>query len=264
MLQTNIKTFQSPGNRKFQEDYIVNIRPSYTNNNWIILGVLDGHGGNEKDNLSSLLKLRFEKDFESKKYIDLTDKNINNIEYFERKIKKYFLALDKYYLQKKISFGSCVLFSFINLKYKYCYYVNVGDSIGYLIGNNNAIRYKTEIHNLHINNFEFERITNINKDLIINNRYKGVLLPSKVFGDCSLKDNINEIDIISPIPSIKKKQLFKGNKIILTTDGITDLFNDNILTDYILNHDLNLMKKKYDDSIVKNKDNATIIVCYLC
>lgn len=214
------------GNRKYMEDkYIVE---TFLDNPLFI--ILDGHRGSYvsdycKKNLMRILK----------KINESSEQNSNIIEYFKLIFEKLILRLDNELLQYADEHSSGSTITLIYLLNTHVISVNLGDSRSIIINKNLTYTELTVDHKPY-NPLEKKRIINAH-GTVINNRINNDIAISRAIGDFRYKkqtDLTADKQLISNVPHIKLYTKTGEEKyLILSSDGIWDVFTNQKLIDYI-------------------------------
>ena len=240
---------QNINHRKEMED------KSYTNINFIeknnhiisLFAIYDGHGGKI---VSEYLYNNFDKILQSniEKNNFIIEKSLND------SFKEVNENLEKI-PNTKIT-GSTATVILIDNNILYC--ANVGDSQCYYISKDKITKL-TDLHNCN-NKDEVERVK----------KNKGMIFGNRVFGSLSLTRSIGDLDFkvygVTAIPKIVKEVLsdFYSKYIILGSDGVWDVINENDLID--IEKNTNGVCKDFCEKIVNfaiqkgSKDNVSCIV----
>lgn len=204
--------------------------------------IFDGHGGNEvseylKNNFPTILKE------------ELINQNFIFDEFDEDKWKKCLqISFDviECNLSKSCDSGSTLVVLMID-EDKYCYFGNVGDSIGCIL--NEQIEEIGVKHRLNLAS-EVERVEK-SGGFVFGNRVNGILEISRAIGDFSMKPEV------STEPYVKICKLNQNDKIILATDGLWDYVTLDELFDFAKdNFDA---EQIIDEFYYKSYDNITVI-----
>lgn len=241
-----IYAIQDQGMRQYQEDtYDIDMI-----NNFLYIGLFDGHGG---DKVSQYLKSNL-KD-EIKKRLSPSTTNISKVlheslEAIENNIK----------FQDKMHTGSTALIAL--KKDNKLYIANVGDC-RCIINNGNECIQITEDHNPFLLR-ELERILRNNGKIIQDEygipRVMGTLALTRAIGDAYLKE------YITWKPDLYEITLSdKNNVLILFSDGISDVWQNNELMNNFINVNKSHIKDKLFNTIKESRekgstDNITLIV----
>lgn len=205
-----------------------------------ILGIFDGHGGDE---ISNYIAENFLRIFESMEFWQIYKRNLLNIsnDYIvdiDNEMKKLLeelcLEIDKQIFKncKNVyrcgSTGTIVL---ISPDRYYC--VNVGDSRTILCNNGNAIPLSFD-HKPN-NKEEKKRIVDA-KAYILNNRVNGELALSRAFGDFIYKNGFEDMKntAVTAFPDVTiTERNSKDEYLILACDGLWDVMSTENLVDRI-------------------------------
>lgn len=252
-----MKISQSIGSREKQEDGYF----KFYFRNYIIIGIIDGHGGDSLMNDLRRNYCNYLEKFLSKKELIL------NTEHFNDYIKDFYIFLDLLYIKKKIESGCCLSVLFLDKDENKINLVQLGDTKIILFDKFKNFICQTSEHRLD-NKYELNRICKIegNKNIRIVHgilRYKSLMI-SRVLGDYSYK-NISmtrENDPLSSIPEIFTVNMTDKIYCLLITDGIYDLIG----VDTILNSIRKYNFREFHNYIFnecnnvdKARDNITII-----
>lgn len=183
---------------------------------YMIIGVFDGHGGEEVS--ESLKKIML---FSLKIYLDWcikNDKGKINLEY----LKNLFFDINEYLFLSKLRSGAVCALAII-FKNKIIT-LHVGDCKVLIFDENGNVMFETNDHTC-FNTYEKNRlIKNFGQNIVIDNRVSGILAPTRAFGDFDLPD----LDAIKPEPEINVVPITKQVKyLIVGSDGLFDHVDEN-------------------------------------
>lgn len=245
-MSYKIETIIDIGDRQTQEDYIyIKKNIKILKNNYDIIGVFDGHNGNECNLLINKYLMY---------YIDLYQSNPKySLLTFKIFIKLVFIRLDIKIGKIQNKSGSCVNLVFLDTRgpegpRNPNYIVNIGD-VQSIIKFNSSV-YVTPLHNFEnpneMSRFSKNNIKHITKGTKTVMMYKGLSV-SRVLGDSDVKD-----ESILNLPEIYEFNDY--DEIFIYSDGIK--FDS--IKDLYFNIDCENFKK-YIYKIPEKKDNFTFV-----
>ncbi|CCU56327.1 protein phosphatase 1B [Mythimna separata entomopoxvirus 'L'] len=236
----------------------------YCDNKYLYVGLYDGHGGKY---VSDYLCDNFLKYLS--KYINRIKKISSNNNYINKLINECFISFDLL-IQKNIFFNKtqgstaiCVVITKHNI-----IILNCGDSRAVLFNGRDIIYQTTDFKPC--NKKEKKRIISSGRK-IINDRIDGQINISRCFGDFNFKTTLNPYThAIISIPEIKIIDINSCKFIVLLTDGITNVADNDIICSYIeYNLQLNIQLAYITENIIKyclykkSTDNMTISIIVL-
>lgn len=213
---------------------------SIVKNENIFLNIIaDGAGGSKNGEKASIMFVR-----ELKEWFELIPEELfNNIDVIIELLKQKIIQIDKQIEKKyKKSYTTFVLTLTI---YDKTIIANIGDSQAYTFGNNELIELTTLDSDSIGMSYEEAR----------NNPYNNLI--TAAIGDGYKKDI--HIKIINN----------QGQKIILSSDGITDIVSEDRFKSYFINNTdssqmiKDALSKKYTECLNKDEDNISVIVVNL-
>lgn len=249
------------GNRNSMEDYYY---IDIIDNNIKILGLFDGHGGND-------ISYSIPKHLKNiNKYFIAYKLNKLKKSLFVHHINKEFLKIDKkLYNDKNYKQGSTAILLYIfPLE---IIVINLGDSKTIFFDQFFQNKFETVTHRPNLYN-EYKRIINSNNHVVnINGTYRinGQLSLSRSFGDYQFKMFKNKYNgINSPISIIPDIYFFPIKHkyiIIIGTDGFWDYITINDIKNIIMKYnidEINLISEKLILNCIKNgsNDNISLII----
>lgn len=238
------------------EDFHLIIDKFMNNNNKGYFSILDGHGIDCQEPIK----------YATKRLPNLFSNFLINTNYnIEKSFIFSFQKIDdelKCYSQIE-NCGSTLTIIYIDKELNIVYGANVGDSKSIIINRNKTYKNLTTEHKVESNIKENERIKKIG-GIIFNGRLFGQLILSRALGDFSLKN----IGLIST-PSIHKHKISEDDSyIIIASDGIWDVLNEEFITNFCIEN-CNLNVNELGKLIIKNaiekgsEDNISCIVILL-
>lgn len=232
--------------RKQMEDIVVStLSLSKKHPDVAFIGVFDGHSGNEcsryiSKRIPELLGGR-ENPFDKHTLIDvcrLVDHEISSKPFKDQ--------------------GSTACFCL--LKDTSLTVVNVGDSRCYVFDTRGIIKYNTIDHKPEDSD-EYDRIRH-NGGFVTNNRVNGCLAMSRSFGDFHYKSKTNPLVICDP--TIDNITIQKGDRILLFSDGFTEVGTGESLVDFVhksyLSNETTLINACDKAMRMRGTDNLSIII----